>query len=493
LDHETAKDVVNIFKKINKFGTTIIMVTHENSIITDDMRKIEIKDGIIIHDDGSKSANKPMINITIKNINKKTFSLFKIKNYLKESIRYIYAKKTQTIISIFGILLGTASLITTLNIENVIKKNIKKSFNDIEAKNLLVVYKDKHDYIDFVIKKSDINNIKNQINEITDIAGCKCIFGQYMKLQTMFTTHQRIYTPRYVLGLSPEYYNLGITTIHKGRFFTKQENELNKKVVLLERQIVENLYGNKNFNPIGMYIKINNMLFKIIGVFSSKQSNRMFDSSILIPINIGLRINFHTRDHNHNEVDYLFVKVKNDSNIKNTSNYIKEKLMSIHDIHKCVNLKNTIIVHNLTEYEKTLTSLTKTLSIFFTSVTIIILLIGGICMMNIMFISVSERITEIGIKKSIGAKNNDILLQFIINGLTICCIGVFPGIITGVATSFLLIKKISKIIHLTNVNIHITTTSILVSFFLSVFIGLVFCILPAIKAAKLDPIDILKY
>ncbi|MDR0401938.1 MAG: FtsX-like permease family protein, partial [Endomicrobium sp.] len=156
-------------------------------------------------------------------------------------------------------------------------------------------------------------------------------------------------------------------------------------------------------------------------------------------------------------------------------------------------LKNTIIVNNFTEYGKTLTSLTKILSIFFTSVTIIILLISGICMMNIMFTSVSERITEIGVKKSIGAKNNDILLQFIINGLTICCIGIFPGIITGVATSSLLIKKILNIIHLTYANTYITITSIFVSFFLSIFIGLVFCVLPAIKAAKLDPIDALKH
>jgi putative ABC transport system permease protein len=110
-----------------------------------------------------------------------------------------------------------------------------------------------------------------------------------------------------------------------------------------------------------------------------------------------------------------------------------------------------------------------------------------------MFTSVSERITEIGVKKSIGAKNNDILLQFIINGLTICCIGIFPGIITGVATSSLLIKKILNIIHLTYANTYITITSIFVSFFLSIFIGLVFCVLPAIKAAKLDPIDALKH
>ncbi|MDR0401807.1 MAG: ATP-binding cassette domain-containing protein [Endomicrobium sp.] len=492
LDKETAKGVINIFKKINKLGTTIIMVTHENSIITDDMRKIEIKDGAIIHDNGNNSVNKPTINITIKNINKKTFSLFKIKNYLKESIKYIYTKKTQTIISILGILFGTASLITTLNIGNVIKKSIKKSFNDIGAKNLLVVYKEKYNGIDFVIKKSDINNIKNQINEITDVAGCKSIPGHCM-LQTMFTTHATTRMPRSIWGLSSECYNLGIITIHKGRFFTKQENELNKKVVLLEKQIVEKLYGKKNFNPIGMYIKINNMLFKIIGVFSSKQYNRTFDSSIFIPINLGLRINFHTEDHSYNAIDYLFVKVKNGSNIKNISNYIKEKLMSVHGIHNCIELKNTIIVNNLTEYGKTLTSLTKILSIFFTSMTIIILLIGEICMMNVMFVSVSERIIEIGVKKSIGAKNNDILLQFIINGLIICCIGIFPGIITGVVTSCLLIKKILNIIHLTDVNTHITITSIFVSFFLSIFFGLVFCILPAIKAAKLDPVDALKH
>jgi macrolide transport system ATP-binding/permease protein len=499
LDTKSSNEVMKILKKLNNSGITVIMVTHEHELSTYADRIVRIQDGTILSDENNHQVKvKNAISYAqIKLLTKKnTFSLKKIKNYFMEAIRTIRTSKMRSILSILGITMGTASLIAMLAVGNGTQRNIEKQFESLSAKNLLEIYPDNSrqragsssdqcTYLKF--KKEDVFDIRNNVD------GIKSISGNVFHYVTIVANDKNCNTK--LKGASVEYLNLENTTVDMGNSFTEADDMTRRKVVLLGKTVVEKIYGSKDFNPIGKHIKINNISFQVIGVFSergSQMSADYYNDRVVIPLNTAIyRICGAKNRCNLGRIDCIEVQVKNDWEINKVSNKIVERLLFIHKIP--IYAKHVIKVSNWAEHKKAATSSAKALSFLLGIISIISLLVGGTGIMNIMLVSVSERTREIGLRKTVGATEKDVLFQFIVESVLMCCLGGIIGIVFGSVMSIILVKISMLAKSFNELKILITSFSLEIAFCSSVLIGLTFGILPAKKAAKLNPIDALRH
>jgi macrolide transport system ATP-binding/permease protein len=322
------------------------------------------------------------------------------------------------------------------------------------------------------LRESDIADLKQ------NVAGIQAVSG-YVGGRVQVVANGKNYNTR-IDGVSPDFEDLRNSSPLLGRFFTAKENIEKKKVALLGKTVIKEIFEDENFNPIGEYIKINRVDFQIIGVMPVKGSSgwRDEDDKVVIPLNTAMRRLIGTE-----YINYMDVQVKYEADMDDVSEAIAKRLLFTHRMPPFS--KDAVRIRNMAEIQETMSSMARAFSLLLGSIAFISLLVGGIGIMNIMFVSVSERTKEIGIRKAIGANNSDILFQFIIESVFVCCAGGIIGILFGSGASIV----ISKFAQWTT---HITVFSIALAFGFSVFTGLIFGVWPARKAALLNPIDALR-
>ncbi|MDR1418129.1 MAG: ABC transporter permease [Endomicrobium sp.] len=479
LDTKSTKEIINILKNLNDSGITVIMVTHKPDLTTYATRIITVQDGLIISDKKTveKTNNSKKQTDVFKH---KTFSFTKMKDYFVEATRALKSNKARSILSILGVMIGVASLIVVLAVGMGAKKSVQEQFENLGS-NLLIVCAgapkkggisiETDTYMGFKIE--DVYDLKR------NVAGIKAVVGYTVGRAQVVANGKNHNTV--LEGVSPEYADVRNSHPSSGTFFTEAENIEKKKVVLLGKTVINEIYGDENYNPIGEYIKINRIDFQVIGILPVKGSSswRDEDDKILIPLNTALKRILGTV-----YLNYIDVQVSDDAHMNEVSESIITRLLFTHRMP--ASQRDAIKVWDMVEIQETMSQTTKAFSILLGSIGFISLLVGGIGIMNIMFVSVSERTKEIGLKKAIGANNTDILFQFIIESIFGCCGGGFVGIIFGSIASIL----VSKFAGWSTV---ITTFSIALAFCFSGFTGLIFGVWPARKAAKLSPIEALRY
>lgn len=281
-----------------------------------------------------------------------------------------------------------------------------------------------------------------------------------------------------IYGVNLEYSKIANFSLEKGRWWTPKESEGRSRVCVIGNTVAENLFGSDD--PVGKKIRIHGDPFTVIGVLASKGYSFMDqDDRILAP--------FTTVQERLLGIDYLRTIVLTSDNpdvLDQIQTDVTNLLRTRHGIAN--GQENDFSIENSQVMLQTLTSTTQTLTLFLGSVAAISLLVGGIGIMNIMLVSVTERTKEIGIRKALGATFSMIITQFLIESVTLSVTGGIIGIFAGIAAS----KAISSFSSLNTV---ITPGPIIVSFVFSVMIGLIFGLYPARKAAKLNPIDALHY
>ncbi len=477
LDTKSSKEIIKILEDLNNTGITIIMVTHEAELTACATKIVKIQDGLIISDKkiAEKSSSNPVFQK--KTFKHKTFSLVrKFRDYFKEASRSLLGNKMRSILSVLGIMMGVASLIAMSAIVNGAKRDIAKDIANLGRPDiLLVVPSCSQNNIYIKLNIDDIDDLKKNVSGIRTVSG-----GCYQREQLNIATNSKNCNTM-LIGVSAVYADLKNYYISDGRFFTETENREKKKVAVLGKTVIKKLYGDENFNPTGKYIKINRTDFQVIGVLQAKGSRewRDEDNKVIIPLNTALYRTFGTK-----ELEFMDVQVNEDADITKVSESIIKRLLFMHRLPATE--KNAVRVINMNEIKKTLSSVTRTFTYLFGSIAFISLLIGGIGIMNIMFVSVSERTKEIGLRKAIGANNADILFQFIIESVFVCCIGGIIGILFGSGLSVITGKFAGWAIY-------ITPFSIGFAFCFSGLIGLTFGVWPARKAALLNPIDALRH
>jgi len=286
-----------------------------------------------------------------------------------------------------------------------------------------------------------------------------------------------------VTGTTPGMLTVRDWSLASGRSFTDQDVKSATKVALLGQTVVDNLFGEQN--PVGQTIRIKNVPFTVIGVLSVKGQSAQGqdqDDVIYIPVTTAQKKLFGTQF--PGMVRIIMVKAKSAEDLSPAERQINELLKQRHHIGP--KQDNDFTVRNLTQIMQAAEQSTQVMTLLLGAIASVSLLVGGIGIMNIMLVSVTERTREIGIRMAIGAKTWDIRLQFIIEALTLSLIGGVIGIITGVSTAVIL----SSVSGWPTV---VSVLSILLAFSFSGFIGIFFGFYPAYKASLLNPIDALRY
>ncbi|MDR0823176.1 MAG: ABC transporter permease [Endomicrobium sp.] len=480
LDSKSTKEIIQILKNLNESGITVIMVTHEPELSSYASRVIKLQDGIIISDENKNTVLDKDENSQSHIYKKKVFSVSRIKDYFVQAIGSLRSNKVRSMLSILGVMIGVASLIAMLAVGKGAQKSVQEQVESLGS-NLLTVQPGSAQRGGIASESGarlrliyeDIDDLQANVEGIEGVAGI--ISGRAQVVGNGKNANTRIQ------GSSFEYERIRSIVPLRGRWFSKDEELERKRVVLLGRTVVANLYGDPDFNPVGEYVKIDRTDFQVIGVMPQKGSSgwRDEDDLVMMPLLTVLYRLAGTRYFN-----LLNVQVKTGADMDEVSQAITQRLLLTHRF--LPTQTDAVQVRNMAEIQEAVSSMARAFSLLLGSIALISLLVGGIGIMNIMFVSVSERTKEIGLRKAVGANNKDILFQFIIESIFVCCSGGIIGIIFGAGASII----ISKLADWTT---SITLFSIVLAFCFSVIIGLIFGVFPARKASLLNPIDALRH
>ena len=390
----------------------------------------------------------------------------------------LIANKMRSILTMLGIIIGVAAVIALVSIGNGVKQDIQNSISSLGS-NLLMVMPGAPRTPGVRPSAGSMKSLKvSDYEAISKLDGVRA--ASPMTNGSYVVIYQNKNWTTSVSGVSYNYLDVNNWSMKSGRFLSEKNVQNRERVAVVGKTVVKNLFGDED--PVGAEIRVKNIPFRIIGVLNSKGSGAMGndqDDMVVIP--------YTTAMERVEGVDYLrmiYVVGKDENGIDRLQSDIENLLRVRHGI-KDTNLDD-FNIQNMNSIMETMEETTGTLTLFLGAVAAISLVVGGIGIMNIMLVSVTERTREIGVRKALGATYNVIVTQFLIEAIVISLMGGIIGIILGVGSS----KLIGMASGMSTV---ISIPTIVMSFAFSVAIGLVFGIYPARKAAKLNPIDALHY
>ena len=388
----------------------------------------------------------------------------------------LIANKMRSILTMLGIIIGVAAVIALVSIGNGVKQQVSDSISSLGS-NLLMVMPGAPRTPGVRPTASSQRSLKEgDYKAIAKLDGVAA--ASPFTSNSYVAIYQSNNWTTTVSGVSPSLQTINNLTMKDGRFITEKNVQNRERVAVVGSTIVKNLFGSED--PVGKDIRVKNIPFKIIGVLESKGNSSMGedqDDVVYIP--------YTTAMERVQGVDYLrMVYVSDDNGINRLQADIENLLRVRHNI-KDSNLDD-FNIRNMQSIMETMQQTTSTLTLFLGAVAAISLVVGGIGIMNIMLVSVTERTREIGIRKALGATYNVIVTQFLIEAVVISLMGGIIGIIFGIGAS----QLISKFSGMSTV---LSIPTIFLSFGFSIAIGLVFGVYPARKAARLNPIDALHY
>lgn len=479
LDSHSEKEIMKILKELNAQGITVVVITHEEEIGSQANRLIRMRDGAVQSDERRVTLKEIALEEDKKFTAKSDLNRQEIIEHFRQGFKTLVANKVRTCLSMLGILIGVAAVVATLAIGNGAQKAIEKQLASLGSN--LVVIRTGALRVAGVAQESgtttrltfeDANALKEQISQIKEISPSVNGRGQITFLNKNWSSQ--------IIGASAPYPRIRAAQPIAGRFFTEEENLKRARVALIGVTVMRQLFGQNN--PIGESIKINKVNFQIIGILPQKGANGWQDQDdvIVIPVLTAMH-----RLLGKNYVDSFDIEATD----ANSIDIMQDEALRILYARKKVPIsqrQDAFQIRNMADVKETLAESSKTMSILLSSIAAISLLVGGIGIMNIMLVSVTERTKEIGLRKAIGARKADILLQFLAESVVVSVIGGLMGVVIGVSGA----KILSLVAGWDTV---ISIQSILLAFSFSVFIGLVFGIYPAKKASNLAPIDALRY
>ena len=390
----------------------------------------------------------------------------------------LIANKMRSILTMLGIIIGVAAVIALVSIGNGVKQDIQNSISSLGS-NLLMVMPGAPRTPGVRPSAGSMKSLKvSDYEAIAKLDGVKA--ASPMTNGSYVVIYQNKNWTTSVSGVSYNYLDVNNWSMKSGRFLSEKNVQNRERVAVVGKTVVKNLFGDED--PVGAEIRVKNIPFRIIGVLNSKGSGAMGndqDDMVIIP--------YTTAMERGEGVDYLrmiYVVGKDENGIDRLQSDIENLLRVRHGI-KDTNLDD-FNIQNMNSIMETMEETTGTLTLFLGAVAAISLVVGGIGIMNIMLVSVTERTREIGVRKALGATYSVIVTQFLIEAVVISLMGGIIGIILGIGSS----KLIGMASGMSTV---ISIPTIVMSFAFSMAIGLIFGIYPARKAAKLNPIDALHY
>ncbi|MFW2177410.1 MULTISPECIES: MacB family efflux pump subunit [unclassified Moraxella] len=508
LDSQSGKDVLAILRNLNAQGHTIIMVTHDPNIAKQAQRVIEIKDGYILKDyytdavepsnandfDNVKNATLPstdnqnslnenhqsqknnlQITPTQKpNGQKVGLSAFfdRLGEAFKMSILAMKAHKMRTLLTMLGIIIGIASVVSVVGLGQGSQQKILSDISSLGTNTLTVRdgYKfgdPRRRYHDDNLTDDDAEAVAQQpyVQSVSPVVGTS-VTARYRQTETSVN----------ISGVGKDYLSVTGEKINQGQMFD------NNSVKALTQDVIIDDNAKKTFfadiaNPIGQVILVGNVPARVVGVLepSKKAFGPSSDTPTLyMPYSTVMRRMLGT-----SHVDSFVVLLKDTISSSAAEQAVTDLIQQRHGT-------DDFRIQNLDSIRQTIESTTGTMTLLVSSIAIISLIVGGIGVMNIMLVSVTERTSEIGVRMAVGARQSDIMQQFLIEAILVCILG---GIL-GVSLAFAIGSLINHFAQ-GNFQVVFSTTAIITAVLCSTLIGVIFGFVPAKNAAKLNPVDAL--
>ena len=403
---------------------------------------------------------------------------------IKEAVQSLSANKMRSLLTILGIVIGVASVIALLSIGEGAGSSIT---GEIESIGTNVIY---------ILNGNDAEEVTNPKDlTLRDAEALKTSgrASEIVYVAPLFTgnseiSHSNKSVNTAILGSTPDYQYVQNLTIAEGEFITDSQVEGRSAVVVLGPEIAEKLLGRRT-GIVGNTIRIGGYPYRIVGVAEAKGGSAFNnpDNNVYIPISTAqARL---PRGGTRDQVQYILVSVSEAENADKAIEQISDVLRMTHRISPRSPEDFTIL--NQQDFLAVAESVTNVLTIFLGGIGAISLLVGGIGIMNIMLVSVTERTKEIGLRKALGARKKDILVQFLTESVLLSLIGGFFGIVLGWAIS-LVVNQIA-IQSGTILDVSLTLNSVLLATFFSAAVGIFFGYYPANRAASLAPVEALRY
>lgn len=480
LDSKSGQEIMSILTELHKKGITIILVTHDDSVASHAQRIIRLKDGEIVED--QRASDKEGVSQTFvpaRNEKKKRrFSLAEVTESLTMAVSSIFSNKLRSFLTMLGIIVGVGAVIAMIAIGQGAGAQITEHISQLGT-NLLMVRPGASQHGP-ARSASGSRTSLNYTDAQTIAEQCPSV----AKVDASYSRNAQVVygnknTNTSINGVTPNFPEVRNFPVEQGSFLTEEDNRLMRRVAVLGKTVVKDLFGEED--PIGQYIKIKRSNFQVIGVMSEKGGSgwRDEDDVIFIPLRTAQKRLF--------GVDYVStinVEAKSEEVMDKASAEITSFLRERHKIRE--GEEDDFNIRSQTEILSTMQETSNTFTMLLAGIAVVSLIVGGIGIMNIMFVSVTERTREIGIRKAIGAQRRDILSQFLIEAIIVSLAGGIIGILSGVLVS----KFISQFAGWQTV---ITPISVILSFSFALAVGLFFGFYPARKASLLNPIDALRY
>ncbi len=412
----------------------------------------------------------------------------KLRRVFLETFSSLSANKLRTGLTILGIVIGVAAVIAMLAIGQGAQNSITSSINSIGT-NLLFVSSGAQ--MRFFGGGNTVRNIKP-----LTMADAQALMDPYqapsiqavapiLQGSTSVSANGQT-TDTTVYGVTPAYFSMRNEKVAEGSIFNDQQVNVRSRVVVIGPDLATTLYG-RTSNLVGQTLRVNGQSFTIIGVLESKGGTSMgsADNQIIIPLTTARdRVIKRTGT----TVDTIYVQAVSADSVSEANTQISQILRLRHRVAEG---KEDFSVFNQQDLLETASSITGILTVFLGGIAAISLLVGGIGIMNIMLVSVAERTREIGLRKALGARNRDIMIQFLVESSILSLLGGVIGILLGWLIS-LLIGQIASASGNT-LNPAVSLNAVLLATLFSAAVGLFFGIYPARRAARLEPVEALRY
>jgi macrolide transport system ATP-binding/permease protein len=466
LDSASGREVLALLGRLNEQGHTVILITHDEAVAAAARRRIRNADGSIVEDAGEASAYAAVP--PTQRPRSLLAAWTELEEALRMALRSMGAHLLRTALTLLGVIVGVASVIAMLAIGEGAKRDV---LSRIEAmgSNLLLVrpLPPRQRTVSGVVAQLSLADVA-EIRKLPGVVGAAPELWETVTLRYGNADHQTS-----LIATGHEYAQARDWGMAAGDFFDKQDFDSYAPVAALGRTVVGQLFPEGD-NPIGKYVFINNAPFLVIGVMAEKGGSPWggdLDDYVFVPMTTGVLRLFGTRP-----LRAVTVQIDRTEHMAAAQAMIDDLLQQRHT-------SRDLQVRNMTSQLETTMAAQNTLTVLLGAIAAISLLVGGVGVMNIMLVSVSERTREIGVRMATGARARDIMRQFVAEAVMVCALGGALGVALGLGAAWLIGRS--------DTPVAVEWQPVALAFGCAFATGLLFGWMPARKAARLDPVTAL--
>ena len=476
LDSKSGDDVMKILHDLNNQGHTIIMVTHDPKLAAQAERVIELKDGYVIADYKNDHYQQTHIQPEpiLDNNRKSAFSSFidRLLEAFKMSLLAMRAHKMRTLLTMLGIIIGIASVVSVVGLGKGSQAQILTNISSLGTNTITV--SDGYPYGDPRRQYNDENLTPQDAQAIADQPYVISVSPQLDA--NLNVRYRNIQEAASISGVGQDYLSVSGETLVQGQGFDEQSMLRRMQDIIIDDNAKKTFFPD-NANPIGEVLLIGSVPGRVIGVLAPNDGG--FGRSVDSPTLYMPYTTMMSRIKGSNNIESFVALINDNISSSAAESAISQLMESRHGT-------DDFRIRNSDSIRQTIESTTTAMTLLISSIAIISLVVGGIGVMNIMLVSVTERTNEIGVRMAVGARQSDIMQQFLIEAVLVCILG---GLI-GIGLAFAVGELINRVGG-DSFKVIYSPTSIIAAFVCSTLIGVIFGFLPARNAAKLDPVEAL--